>query len=164
MVYKNHVYWYWTPQRSWMIWNGTKWVHFLANRPSQKRPLAYQNEQLDRGFYPSEQQVNSAGITGLGYEGLATPEDNATVTQVLTGQRQRGVTYSFPSQQQVNGGGMTGLGYEGLAIPVDVGAGATTQVLTGQGRPSSTYSLPSLPSEVQVHSAGSTGLGYEGLR
>jgi hypothetical protein len=77
LVYTNRIWWYWTPQNSWMVWNGTDWVHsptvgrYSASRGSSNRSFSYHSEALDNGnAYPSQEQVNSAGDTGLGYAGL----------------------------------------------------------------------------------------------
>ena len=121
MVCKNHDLWYWTPQKTWMAWNGTKWVHALpsarysADRQSRNRSFSYQSQPLDGVPFPSQEQVNSGNMTGLGYEGLRIPVNNAnrTPVRVLTGDLHDS-TYALPPEVQVHSSGTTGLGYEGL--------------------------------------------------
>jgi hypothetical protein len=122
VVCKDRVWWYWTRQNSWMVWNGINWVHspagarYSTGPGSRNRSFSYQSEPSDDGgAYPSAQRVNSANESGLGYEGLAIPakDSGRAPLQMLTGQ-QSSSTYTLSPEEQVHSAGESGLGYEGL--------------------------------------------------
>lgn len=157
MVYRQGKWWYWTPQNTWLTWNGQRCVGYTAPMPSASRPTAtraysYQPGSLASVPYPTPEQVNSAGMTGLGYDGLPLGMNRSRrVVRSFSRQPSGGM----PDEAQVNSAGTTGLGYDDLDIPES--NGGVGQVLTSD----QSYQLPPY---IQVNSAGTTGLGYEGLR
>ncbi len=72
MVYKDGLWWYWTPQNNWLIWSGAKW-------------LAYPRRFEAYPYYGPVEDGGRTGIEGSLQYPLAAPRGLRAYNEVPTG-------------------------------------------------------------------------------